>query len=158
MIITLRQLEEMDACEPAGDLFKKVFGEKASLNAVVEELHKRNLIEYEAWLLAQDYELTNELIKVGANIHADNDFALRWAARNGRLRVVKLLLKKSANIHAYNDAALCLAARNGRLEIVKLLLESGADIHVNNNCVLSWAAEKYHLEIVNFLKKAMENS
>ncbi|MCL5733225.1 MAG: ankyrin repeat domain-containing protein [Patescibacteria group bacterium] len=126
MIITLRQLEKMDACEPARDLFEKVFGEVANLSEVVKELHNRNLDEYEAWLLDQNCELTKELIKVGADIHANN------------------------------DGALCLAAEYGHLEVVKFLLENGSDVHAENDEALRWAAHKGHLEVANFLKKEME--
>ena len=125
-IITLKQLEKMDACEPARDLFEQAFGDKANLSEVVEELHERNLIEYEAWLLAQNCKLTKELIKAGADIHAND------------------------------DCALCLAAELGHLEVVKLLLKNGANIHADNDAALLWAAGSGYFEVVNFLKKEME--
>ena len=40
-------------------------------------------------------------LKNGADIHADNDDALRWASKNGHLEVVKYLVENGANIHAH---------------------------------------------------------
>ena len=52
---------------------------------------------------------------------------MRWAARKGHKDVVELLLKNGADIHAENDYALRMAAWNGHKDIVELLLENGAD-------------------------------
>ena len=41
----------------------------------------------------------------GADVHADNDGALRWASKNGHKDVVELLLKNGADIHAYDDSS-----------------------------------------------------
>ena len=57
----------------------------------------------------------------GADVHADNDGALRWASKNGHKDVVELLLKNGADIHAYDDRALQLASRNGHKDVVELL-------------------------------------
>jgi ankyrin repeat protein len=47
--------------------------------------------------------------------------ALRWAAANGHLEIVKLLIPVS-DPKAGGSYALRLAAENGHLEIVKLLI------------------------------------
>ena len=57
----------------------------------------------------------------GANIHDDNDEAIRWASFNGHLEVVKFLINKGANIHARNDWALRYASYYDHLEVVKYL-------------------------------------
>ena len=38
-----------------------------------------------------DLSEVKKIIKKGANVHVDDDDALRWAARNGHLEVVKYL-------------------------------------------------------------------
>ena len=43
------------------------------------------------------------LLDYGADVHADNDLALRWATKDGHLDVVKLLLDSGADIHAIGD-------------------------------------------------------
>jgi len=63
------------------------------------------------------------LVEQGADLHAQNDYALRLAAENGHLKVVKYLLEQGANLHADNEKALRLAALYGHLEVVKYLLE-----------------------------------
>jgi hypothetical protein len=61
------------------------------------------------------------LISIGADIHAGDDGALRSAASNGHLEVVKYLIKVGANVHGFNDDALRWAAYNGHLQVVKYL-------------------------------------
>ena len=72
-------------------------------------------------------EVVKFLLEKGANIHAQDDYALRSATENHHLEIVKFLLEKGANIHAQDDDALILASMYGHLDIVKFLLEKGAD-------------------------------
>ena len=53
------------------------------------------------------------LIENGANIHANDDFALRYAAKNGHLEVVRYLIENGADIHADDDYALRYATVYG---------------------------------------------
>ena len=90
---------------------------------------------------------------------------LRAAAEYGHADVVGLLLERGADVHADHDAAIVYAAMNGYLEVVRLLLDAGAHIHApvveGDNLVdehtrsehdaLCWAAQKGHLEVVRFL-------
>ena len=46
-------------------------------------------------------DIIKYLIKQGANIHTNDDFALRYNASKGHLNIVKYLIKNGANIHAY---------------------------------------------------------
>jgi hypothetical protein len=96
-------------------------------------------------------EVIKRLVKKGANIHADNNYALQWAAESGHLDVVKFFVEKGADIYAENDLALIRAAEGGHLDVVKFLVEKGADIHADNNYALQWAAKNGHLEVVTFL-------
>src|SRR5580704_11081624 len=62
-------------------------------------------------ILGERYELSQKetfqlLIESGADVHADNDFALRRSAGNGHLEVVRLLIELGANVHADNNYAL----------------------------------------------------
>ena len=73
------------------------------------------------------------------------------AAKYGHTKVVKLLLSAGADVHAENDYALRLAAVYGHTEILKLLLSAGADIHANNNAALRLAAANGHTDIAKLL-------
>ena len=44
-----------------------------------------------------------------------------WAVQRNQVEVLKLLLEFGADVHAQNDAALRLATMNGHTECVKLL-------------------------------------
>ena len=64
-------------------------------------------------------------LAAGADVHADNDAALRFAAEYGHEAVVAQLLAAGANVHADNDAALRFAAEYGHEAVVALLLAAG---------------------------------
>ena len=57
----------------------------------------------------------------GADVHANDDEALRWASANGHLAVVQFLVEHGANVHANNDGARRWASEKGRLAVVKFL-------------------------------------
>ena len=74
------------------------------------------------------------------------------ASETGCVEVVKALLKCGADVHAKDDYALRYAASDGHVETVKVLLENGADVHVSNNYALRWASYNGHLEIVKVIE------
>jgi len=98
-----------------------------------------------------DLEVIKELIEKGANIHADDDHALRWASSEGHFGVVKFLIEKGSNVHADNDYALIWASYNGHLGVVKFLIEKGANVHADNDRALIWASYNGHIKTLKFL-------
>jgi hypothetical protein len=93
------------------------------------------------------------LLKLGADVHADHDAALRWAAASGKMETVALLLDRGADVHAAYDFALRWAAANGHTETVRVLLDHGADIHAKNDEALQNAAYSNHIETVRLLEE-----
>ena len=91
-------------------------------------------------------------IQAGADVHANNDDALRWASENGHLSVVEFLVKAGANVHADNDYALRMASESGNLPVVQVLVKAGANVHADNDYALRWASMYGHLPVVKFLK------
>ena len=85
--------------------------------------------------------------------------AVKIAAKNGHLQIIKLLIEKGVNnitgvnIHYKKDDALCAAAYHGHLEVVKYLVENGAIVDAAHNRPLAFAASCYtgHLPVVKFL-------
>jgi len=88
---------------------------------------------------------------VGEDIHFDDEFPLRMAARHNRLDVVKYLIEHGANIHANNEGALRSAVSFENLDIVKYLVEQGADIHADFDFPVRQAHLKGYTDIVNYL-------
>ena len=102
-----------------------------------------------------DLAMLRLLIARGANIRANEDFALRRASTRGWTEAVRLLLDNHADVHAKNDEALILAARHNRVETVKLLFERQANINARQlggqDTVLMVASRHGHQEVVELL-------
>ena len=88
----------------------------------------------------------------GADVNIENGMALRIAANNGRIDLVKLLLNKGADVTvrtADGGTALMDAVREGHIEIVNLLFDKGAN-GVDGN-VLWVAIQNGRTELVKLL-------
>lgn len=111
------------------------------------------------------------LLKNGADVHYDTDYALLTSIKHSFyktknktspsmydsdgniIRIIKILLEAGADVHAENNESLIEACKGGYLIIVKLLLAAGADIHARNNQALIDASANGHFHIVNILLK-----
>lgn len=67
-------------------------------------------------------------LEAGANVHYEDDLALRAAVFTGHEAIAGFLLEKGANVHAAGEEALFYAAKRGDDETVSLLLGHGAII------------------------------
>jgi hypothetical protein len=95
------------------------------------------------------------LLNAGANIHTQDDNALRLAALYGRVNTVKALIDADADVHARNDYALRFAAASGHAEIVQMLLEAGADVHANGDQALELSIRWGHTLTERILRQAI---
>jgi len=98
-----------------------------------------------------DIDKVGKALASGADIHAEDDNAIRLAAQFGWRKTVALLLDRGADIHAENDYALIWAATNRHTETVRLLLNRGADIHANNDQALRMAGFNNQKEMILLL-------
>jgi ankyrin repeat protein len=80
----------------------------------------------------------------------DSDF--KEAAENGRLDTVKYLISMGANVHANDDYALRWAVGNGHLDTVKYLVSIGADAHACRFSAIRWATADGHYDTLDYLK------
>lgn len=90
-------------------------------------------------------------LSAGADVHADQDRALRLASEKGHLEIVKCLLEAGANAHARRAHALQSAAKNGHQPVVDCLLKTGAAANANKDIVLPLLARNNHPEAVSQL-------
>ena len=67
------------------------------------------------------------------------DPGLVLASEEGCLETVKFFVRRGADIHTNNDSALRWASINGHLDVVKFLVQKGANVHEHNDCALRWA-------------------
>ena len=91
------------------------------------------------------------LLKLGSDIHTNNEFALEWSCCHGHIEIVKFLVENGANIHVNNDRVFRLSIENGHLEIVKFLVEKGAGIHIYDDYALEWYSTINNIDMVKFL-------
>lgn len=90
-----------------------------------------------------------------ANLQAQENLPLRLAARVGHLNAVKCLIQMGADVHAQSDQAVQWAAENNHIEVFKYLVrEAKANIHARNDYILLYAAEKGYTEIVEYIINA----
>ena len=73
--------------------------------------------------LAGDAEEVKFLLELGADVHKDDDYAVRLASEYGRVEVVQLLIAAGADVRRYGDYALRSAVENGHDEVVKILTD-----------------------------------
>jgi ankyrin repeat protein len=80
----------------------------------------------------------------------DSDFQV--AAENGRLDTVKYLSSIGADVHADDDYAIRWAVGNGYLDTVKYLVSIGADAKAcRRHCAIKWATEYRHFNTLDYL-------
>ena len=87
----------------------------------------------------------------GADVHVENDKALREAVYDGNYDLVKLLLDHGADVHVRNNEPLIHAVDLSFVKIAKLLLDYGADIHINNDQPLNDAISYANFSMIKLL-------
>ncbi|PVU90035.1 hypothetical protein BB559_004821 [Furculomyces boomerangus] len=85
------------------------------------------------------------------NIQLKENLGLIWSCSLESTDITDYLLKRGANIHARKERALVSACRNGRYHTVELLIKNGAKLTARNNRPLVCAVERNHIDIVNLL-------
>jgi len=100
---------------------------------------------------ANHVEVTELLLKKGADVHIRDDILLRDASARGQVGLVKLLLSYKAGVHVHDDVPLRVSAVKGHLQVVKLLLSHGANIHARCDAALRASAGIGHLKMVEYL-------
>lgn len=86
------------------------------------------------------------------NVHVENDILLRKCAEAEFTPIVKELIKRGANVHANNDEALEYACELGYFDLVKYLVEdAGANIFAEGRKAWQEASFSGHNHIVEYL-------
>lgn len=102
-------------------------------------------------LQKNDLDRAADALQRGADVHARDRAAFRWACADGRLEAAQWLLGLSAahavNVHAMNEDALVTACHYNRGDIVRLLLSLGGsravDVHVSNDAPFRRACDAH---------------
>ena len=131
------------------DLLKKIFD--------LDKNFKLNQKKAFDWAVENnDVELVNLLIQAGADVTADDNYAIRYASesRYCTTEMVKLLIQAGADVTADDNYAIKRASEYGSTEIVKLLIQAGANVTASNNVTIGRASEYGRTEIVKLLIQA----
>ena len=73
-------------------------------------------------------EVVARCLQIGANVHAEQDEALRLACSGGHAGVVQLLLAHGADVHSQNDSIASTYNDDGYGHVAELLLAHGANV------------------------------
>ena len=87
-------------------------------------------------------------LAIGADIHVYDDVPLAYAAVRGELEVVDLLLRRGAGL---KPRALRNAAIEGHLEVLKKLMEHKPVTDTDKKMLLHLAAARGHSQMVRYL-------
>ncbi len=129
---------------------------------IVNQTSKQSIEELIEWI--NDIEPTDADSSIEHSGHSPvvitkQDLALHYAARDGKVELIRKLLQNGANIESEDKNSarpIHHAAFNGRLEAVMLLIKHGADVHdtsYKGNTPLHWALQKHHYDVANMLLK-----
>lgn len=91
------------------------------------------------------------------NDEASYDWALTFASSYSSAEVVRLLLKAGADIHANDDEALREAVKKNKPENVIVLLKAGAHVHAKNDEAFREAKSKNYITVMNILNAELNN-
>jgi len=99
----------------------------------------------------RDINTWNWLISNKINIHASDDYTLRFFSSKEHTEIIQFLIKHNANIHSCNDEALQIACINNKLENVKILINAGANTNRINTYTKRLMINNKCFEVINFL-------
>ena len=101
-----------------------VSGQELKQTMLLQSGHINEALQHVIGLNAN--KIVRLLLRAKADIHAEDDKALRNAVLFGNVEVVKILLEANADVHARDDEALLTSMRDQKTDVVTLLLEHGA--------------------------------
>lgn len=99
-----------------------------------------------------DIETVDFLLSRGADVHYDDDYALKWAALYGHKDLVRHLVDDlGVDPQADGNAALWNASFYKHFDVVRLLIDRGVDVNAKDGIALTYACAHADREMVEFL-------
>lgn len=138
-------------------LKRKIKKENYNLLEFVKSEPETHITNIHEATLSGDFELFKKYFKNTDELNSAGMTALHYAAKYGRLDILKFLIEKGANVnitgHKYAISPLMLAVRCNQTEAALTLIKAGADVnHIfEGKSVLMIAARNGNTELVNAL-------
>jgi ankyrin repeat protein len=85
----------------------------------------------------------------------DYSHLLRIACIYGQVEIVKFSISHGADVHDNDEQAIKITCSSGRLEVLKILLDNGANIYAEDSEALKLAKLYGKTEVVEYLNKWM---
>lgn len=103
-------------------------------------------------VLHGNYDMIDFLINNGADITANNNYAIKEACSyKYREDIIELLINNGADIHVNNEFPISIASHNGIDGTVKFLLSNGADPNARDGFPLYCAAQMCEPDLLQYL-------
>ena len=120
---------------------------------ILKKINPFKLNEYLAKFASYGYlNGVKKVLDMGADIHYNDNHALRAASNKGHYDIVEFLLDNGADIHVSDGEVLKLASLNGHYDVTKMLLDRGANPNtVKINTPLRLASFGGHVDIIKLL-------
>lgn len=80
-----------------------------------------------------------------------NSWTICSVAMRGYLKMMDILISNGVNIHYCNDWAVKIAIVNNNLDMVKFLISCGANIHTRKNSIILRAAREGKFDMLKYL-------
>jgi ankyrin repeat protein len=88
-------------------------------------------------------------------IRSDRESLFGDASKNGHIKIVKFLFQSGINIHAYDEYALRWSIHYGHKDVVEFLLQNGANALSIDNDTLNSASKNGHHKVVIMIRSYM---
>lgn len=93
----------------------------------MEERKTRVTVSFDI-TLEENYDLLKKIFDLDKNFKLNQEKALCWAVKNNNTKLVSLLIQAGADVTADDNYAIRFASANGHAEVVKILIEAGAKL------------------------------
>lgn len=99
----------------------------------------------------ENYSKARSFLIRGADVHTDNDLAIRISSRHDDMYMIEMLNEFGANLRTHENYAARRAIINGNIEMVKYLHQNGVELDNERDGFLSLSFYCRETEIYSYI-------